>query len=75
MEDELMEKLKVANYRGKKPILNDIAKAIKILDKISIEINSGESRTELYKVRNKLFSIISNEGYEFSKTERLIKKK
>jgi sigma54-dependent transcription regulator len=71
---ENMENLKIANCRGLKPVLNDIAKAIKLLDTVYLEVNSCKPKINISQARKKLFDVISNEGYEFSNTGRLIKK-
>jgi len=66
--------LKVANCRGKMPVLNDVKRAMLILDDISIELNETVESRKISQARDLLFSVIDSEGYMLSGSHRLIKK-
>ena len=66
--------MRVANIRGKKPILNDIKNIILKLDFLTVELNDCKPKTILKNARHEMFSIIANEGYRIGKTDRLIKR-
>lgn len=57
-----MDKLEIANCRGRNAVLRDIRKAMDILDKVDIEINAGESCNVLSSARSLLFQVLNNEG-------------
>ena len=67
--------LKVANCRGKKPVLNDIKRAYMILSGISFEINTCPAQSRLRKAQDELFEIIEQEGYYIDNRNKLQKHK
>ena len=70
----MSEHLKIANCRGKKPVLNDIKNCISTLDNLFFEMNACDARFTLILARAMLYDIIDKEGYHISNTNRLIKK-
>ncbi len=52
--------LKIANSRGKRPVITDLKNAYKLIDNIMIEINPCTGKDELDEIRNKLRIIIQS---------------
>lgn len=69
-----MEKLKVANCNGLRPVLANIAKSIKLLDSVTFGLNATDSKADIMIARQKLFSVLENEGYHLSSSYRIRKK-
>lgn len=53
-------KLKIANSRGSRPVINAIKKCESNLSDLLIEINPCEGRTELKKAISILFNILND---------------
>lgn len=70
----MTEYLKVANCRGKKAVLRDIAKSIKLLDQIFREYNDSLGKNKIDKSINLLYDIIHKEGFIIGTNYKLEKK-
>jgi len=70
-----MDEIRIANYRGKKPVINDIAKMIKKLDELNIELNDCKAKGLLNKSRDMLYEIVNDSGYFLSPTYTLLIKR
>jgi hypothetical protein len=70
-----MDKIRIANCRGKKPVINDIAKMIKKLDELNIELNDCKAKELLNKTRDMLYEIVVDSGYFLSPTYTLLIKR
>ena len=68
------EYLKVANCRGKKAVLRDIVKSIKLIDQLFRECNDSLWKKKLNKSRNLLYDIIHKEGFIIGVNYKLEKK-
>ena len=53
-------KLKIANSRGRKPVITDIKKAYKLIDNLLVEINPCMGKSELQTVSIILFRILNH---------------
>ena len=67
--------MRIANCRGKMPVLNDIKNAYMTLSKISVELNDCPAKVLLEESKDRLWVIIDGEGYEINHNNRLVKKK
>ena len=56
----MINELKIANCRGKKPVINDIKKAYKIINALLIEINPCEGLELLKKADIALYQLIKD---------------
>lgn len=70
----MTEYLKVANCRGKKAVLRNIAKSIKLLDQFFRECNDSLGKNKIDKSRNLLYDIIHKEGFIIGTNYKLEKK-
>ena len=70
-----MDEIRIANCRGKKPVINDIAKMIKKLDELNIELNDCKAKGLLNKSRDMLYEIVNDSGYFLSPTYTLLIKR
>ena len=52
--------LKIANSRGKKPVINDIDKARKIISNLMVEINPCDGKDSLKRVDDILYRIVQS---------------
>lgn len=59
----MTEYLKVTNCRGKKAVLRDIVKSIKLIDQLFRECNYSQGKKKLNKSRNLLYDIIHKEDF------------
>ena len=52
--------LRIANCRGKKPVITDIKKARNLLQNVLIELNSSEGERAIRKCTSLLWDILEN---------------
>lgn len=57
-----MEKIKIANCRGKRPVINDICRCLRTLSINEFEMNRCELRTIISDFRSKVEKILVNDN-------------
>lgn len=70
-----MDKLRIANCRGVKPVLNDINKARIILGTVSVELNSCEAREYLKEAERLLTKVIECSNEYVIVANKVVKRK
>ena len=60
----MSNKIKIANSRGKKPVITDIKKALRLLATVEFEMNSCDLRAIISNFRDKVGGILIEDNPE-----------